>query len=115
MNQCGDQRGKVSVDGVSFTELPPLEGASSAPQRLRGESSSVIGLSEPKQGVEIRCPQPPNRERAIERTAPAGAWFAMLQAARVADIIVHEIRPPDAGTPVARTPNMLQRLVPKPM
>jgi N-acyl homoserine lactone hydrolase len=44
-----------------------------------------------------------------------GHDLAPLQAAHSPDIIVHGIQPPAAATPAVRTPNLLQRVVPKPM
>jgi N-acyl homoserine lactone hydrolase len=44
-----------------------------------------------------------------------GHDLAPLQAVHSPDIIVHEIRPPAAETPAPRTPDVVQRVIPKPM
>lgn len=44
-----------------------------------------------------------------------GHDLAPLQAAHAPDIIIHEIRPPDTKAPAQRTPDLLQRVIPKPM
>lgn len=50
-----------------------------------------------------------------ELVVAPGHDVGSLQAAHTPDIVVHEIRPPAAATPVARTPGVLERVVPKPM